>query len=162
MLVFFVSLSTYSVIYSENMPSIGQTLIMCLKCSRASFLPSSYSEKMWCAGDVVTNALLQPTTAQWSNLYIKCLGEFMSNWQIKISNRLILIVGKVNGTVEWIEMWSYSYSIITLLQEVLLTLISPNVGLSGLYIFRSSIKLQSEILDFWNLIGSGLIFCHLR
>ena len=48
-LVFLVSLSTCSVIYSENMRSIGQTLIMCLKCSRASFLPSSYSEKM-CLG----------------------------------------------------------------------------------------------------------------
>ena len=45
-LVFLVSLSTYSVIYSENMLSTGQTLIMGLKCSRVSFLPSSYSEKM--------------------------------------------------------------------------------------------------------------------
>ena len=44
--VFLVSLSTYSIIYSENMLSFGQTLIMSLKCSRASFLPSSYSENM--------------------------------------------------------------------------------------------------------------------
>ena len=155
-----VSLSTYSVIYSENMPSIGQTLIMCLKCSRASFLPSSYSEKMcWGRGYECTITANNCTMKQSIH---QMLREFMSNWQIKISNRLILIVGKVNGSFEFIEMWSYSYSIITLSQEVLLTLISLNVGLSGLYIFRTSIKLQSEIPDFWTLIGSGLIFCHLR
>ena len=59
-----------------------------------------------CAMGQDRNALLQSTTAQWNDLYIRCLGddEFVSNWQTKISNRLILTVGKVNGSLEWIEM----------------------------------------------------------
>ena len=42
-----MSPSTYSVIYSEKIcPLFGQILITCLKCSRASFSPSCYSEKV--------------------------------------------------------------------------------------------------------------------
>ena len=65
MLTFSVTPSTYSVIYSEKIcPLFGQILIPCLKCSRASFLPSSYSEKMrWGRGLVMTIAYLRDVPA---------------------------------------------------------------------------------------------------
>ena len=45
--LFSVLPSTYSVIYSEKIcPLCGKILITFLKCSRASFSPSSYSEKI--------------------------------------------------------------------------------------------------------------------
>ena len=69
-----MSPSTYSVIcYEKICPLFGQILITCLKCSRASFLPSSYSEKMrWGRGWVtgVCTYILQVFEKQW-NKYFK-------------------------------------------------------------------------------------------
>ena len=44
--VFSITVHAFRNLFLKIYPLFGQTLITYLKCSRASFLPSSYSEKM--------------------------------------------------------------------------------------------------------------------
>ena len=69
-MIFSVSPLTYSVICSEKVCHIfEQILITCLKCSKASFSPSSHSKKMrWRRGS---------SCAFPQNLTTRKLGEFL-------------------------------------------------------------------------------------